>query len=187
MKRFGLSVEGELRAWQDELPRFLHGTPVLVIVDMQPVFKAANDQSTIDQVCLEIKNARRKGWWIAVLEYACPGESKDLRETNSQIMKALAGYKRVLLVSKVAEDGSVELLDALNRRGIRMRRMIICGVNTGRCVAETMFGVMEKRMSLPVTAALNACNDDLDFNWSCWIGASDNLGIRYRAGDDRWE
>ncbi len=185
MKRFGLTVKEELQAWRDEEPR-LHGSPVLVIVDMQPVFRAAKSPYTIEQVCIEIANARRKGWWIIVVEFSCPTTlPREERETDASIMAALSGYHQTGVVPKAAEDGSVELLAALQVIGVLMRRMIVCGVNTGRCVAETMFGVMEKKMSLSVTAAINACNDD-DPGFSCsrWIGSSPYLRVRFRAQDE---
>ncbi len=58
-------------------------------------------------------------------------------------------------------------------------------VNTERCVAETMFGVMEKYPALPVTAAINACNDD-DSNFTCsrWFGSSSYLRLRFRQEED---
>ncbi len=144
---------------------------MLVIVDMQPSFDAANCVKTITEVILEIEYARKTNEPIIVLEF------EDYGETHEDIMKALEGYDNYKIVTKPDNDGSTEVIEAVNKFGLHHDNLTfhVCGVNFHACVSDTVcglaydFGVEKENLNVIETA----CNDyveDYDghhYGWEC--------------------
>lgn len=124
----------------------------LVVVDMQPYFKTALEPNTIIAVTHEIVTAIHQGSGIILLEYEDCGRS-------------LAGFDRVLYnypwkarISKVEDDGSSEVIQAIRRRQFPSDTLRICGVNTDCCVWGTVRGLLSKLPRCRVELVKAACN-----------------------------
>ncbi len=59
----------------------LAGTDALVVVDMQPVFEAANCHRTLAAVEGEIRQARKLGWWVVLVEKHLKGTPTSRADT----------------------------------------------------------------------------------------------------------
>lgn len=132
----------------------------LVIVDMQPVFKASKDPDTVIAVAAEIIQAKQNNHAIVVVEYGGSGK------THSGLSDLLKNYKHKSIISKHDDDGSKEVIRALNRRNFPMQTLRVCGVNTDCCVYETVIGLIQKLKKSQVEVVKKACNTENDnFSW----------------------
>lgn len=126
---------------------------VLVIVDMQPHFPAARDESTINGCLMQIGLWRERGWPIVVLEYEGCGP------TDARIDAALAGYDNFRRLTKPRDDGSAEVLKGCRSLDFAPDLFRICGVNINACVQSTVRGLMEKSPAVRLEIVTDACND----------------------------
>ena len=123
---------------------------VLVVVDMQPEFKAAMDEQTQINVVNEIKKAKRRNDLIIILEYRGGGS------TVRRIRKAILNYDKVIYAEKDEDDGS----SYIRKHLIGKKLVRICGVNTDYCVADTAAGIAYRFADAAVQVILKACNAD---------------------------
>jgi len=68
------------------------------------------------------------------------------KSTDRELNKILSNTKNVFYVSKEQNDGSVEILDAIEAKGytIENSQVEIVGVNSDACVIDTVRGLWEK-------------------------------------------
>jgi|SaaInlV_165m_DNA_1040744.scaffolds.fasta_scaffold133393_1 nicotinamidase-related amidase len=140
----------------------------LVVVDMQPQFKASNIPNVIVGVTREILDAKRRKSGIIFLEYT-PTES--LGRTHDGFSSLIRGYRAKARVTKKNDDGSKQVVDALRRRGFASHTLRICGVNTECCVAATVNGLVERLDKTRIEVVKDACESEWerDYDWRSFI------------------
>ena len=133
----------------------------LVVVDMQPDFSAANNPSVIVGVTREILEAKRKKSGIIFLEYS------DTGRTHEGFSSLIKGYRHKARVTKDDDDGSLEVVKALRRRGFGSRTLRICGVNVDCCVFDTVNGLLHRLEQVQIQVVKDACGSEWDtgFDW----------------------
>lgn len=133
----------------------------LIVVDMQPDFSAANDPSVIVGVTREILEAKRKNSGIIFLEYS------DTGRTHEGFSSLIRGYRHKARVTKDDDDGSLEVVKALCRRGFGKRTLRICGVNADCCVFDTVNGLLGRLDQVQIQVVKDACGSEWskDFDW----------------------
>jgi len=133
----------------------------LVIVDMQPVFIASRNPETVIAVANEIMTAKMNNHAIIFLEYNLSGA------TYSGFQSLLKDYPHKSKIRKNGDDGSKEVIRALNRRNFPMQTLRVCGVNTDCCVYSTVYGLLELLSKTRIEIVKKACNSEstnLDWN-----------------------
>ena len=128
--------------------------PVLVVIDMQPGYKASSDAITQWFVKQEISRARLENQLILIVEY----HAHEMGETYPDIMKLVDGYERAVVVPKSGDDGSAEILRACAARGFSQTSFRMCGVNSDACVLESVQGLVDKEPGCSITVVQDACN-----------------------------
>ena len=134
----------------------------LIVVDMQPSFEAANEPNTIVGVTREILEAKRRKWGIVFLEYKPTDEMGRTHEGFSSLIK---GYRHKARVTKDDDDGSLEVVKALRRRGFAQHTLRICGVNTECCVTETVSGLLVRLERVQIEVVKDACDSEWSKNY----------------------
>ena len=102
----------------------------LCIVDMQTVFKKPA-KKCLEEVCRQIKLAKRRNAGIVVLEY------EDCGPTLPEIKRLLKSYNRKTYKQKTMDSGGKEVLAAARRKGFPTHKIRFVGVNRSCCVYET--------------------------------------------------
>jgi nicotinamidase-related amidase len=131
-----------------------------LIIDMQPLFDAAEKTNVIVGVTAEIVRAMTEKAPIMVVEFAGCGE------THQSILDLLKGYRLKARIGKLGDDGSMEITRALNRTGFSSRQLRVCGVNTNCCVEATVMGLVQRLPNSKIEVVKNACE------W-CGVGRYD--------------
>jgi nicotinamidase-related amidase len=154
--------------------------PVLVVVDMQPLFPAANCPTTIAAVEAEIKAARDRQEPIVVLEMAVPSLHHQFHPTHKCLLDVLdePGEKALWVRTlKFTMDGSNEVLTAYSGFGFTevpapFRRIDfskehfrVVGVNTSESVYKTAVGIARSRPGARVEVLAHAVNDSSIDPW----------------------
>ena len=134
----------------------------LVIVDMQPTFAASKNPNTIIAIANEIILAKQKRHGIMIVEYSGSGQ------TYSGFDNLLRGYLHKAKIKKNDDDGSNEIIRALNRRNFPQQVLRVCGVNTDCCVHDTVVGLLRKLHKTKVEVIKDACNTESRFDWRCY-------------------
>ncbi len=154
-------------------------TYMLIVVDMQPNFKASCDPATLAAVAREIETARRLGMHIVLLEipYESVFDACPFPPTHECLMNLLTGYERFLVQGKRWCDGSKQIVLRCEREGFPTANIKyrLVGVNIDACVVETAKGLVE-RTGLPVEVVKTACNTDGDIT-TCWKSFEGLAGI----------
>ena len=123
----------------------------LVIVDMQSGFNTAKHESTIRNVIKAIKLAKEAAMPIVVLEYA------NMGRTLPRIRKYLDSYDKTIYQIKKEDDGSREVIKALNHNGFNnVYSLAVCGVNINACVSKTVRNLVET-YDKTIKVIKNAC------------------------------
>lgn len=137
---------------RDEL---LDGNVTLVVVDMQPGFRDAIDQATLDAVERQILLAIRCNWAIVSLEY----DPWRNGETLPQLKRHLEPYRpRHMMRVKGCDGGSYQVVEACEDFGYPMQYFRVCGVYLDACVKQTVLGLSARLPSCSVRAIREACN-----------------------------
>lgn len=127
--------------------------PVLVVIDMQPEFEAANDLQTINAVAREITKAREAKQWIFFLEYQNDGP------THPCLVNLIKGYEKVEFIQKTRDDGSYWIHEDCRELDLAPEAFVVCGVNTAACVVSTVRGLSKIFFqNTPVRVVRDACN-----------------------------
>jgi nicotinamidase-related amidase len=103
----------------------------LCIVDMQTEF-AKPAKKCLNEVCRQIKLAKRRNAGIIILEY------KHCGPTLPEIKSLLKSYKRKTYKQKTMNGGGTEVLAAARRKGFPTNKIRFVGVNRSYCVYETV-------------------------------------------------
>ena len=126
---------------------------LLLIVDMQRSFTAANKKATV-KACQElIFDAISLNNSIVFLEYKWNGKTK--RELTSLVRN----YSFVNTIQKEDDDGSEEVISFFNKCKFVPKNIIVGGVNTNFCVRQTVLGLAEKNDS-KLFLVQDACNHE---------------------------
>lgn len=144
------------------------GKPVLVVVDMQSRFSAANDKTTIEAVAAEIRGAIARQEPIVVLELAIPSMSPSFCRTHQCLLDILESRENPafwVLKLKSTVDGAREVLTACNTFGFSQEHFRLCGVNTALCVYETAMGLARRRPGAKVEVLRRAVNCSTEHPW----------------------
>jgi len=126
----------------------------LCIVDMQPRDFPAADARTRKEVVKLVKEAKRNGAGIVVLEYS------NSSPTSATILNTLKGYRRKVICKKNHNDGSKEFIKACERHRFNKSHIRVCGVYTEYCVQETTEGLHERLPGSTIEVVVRACNGD---------------------------
>jgi len=127
---------------------------ILVVIDMQPGFRASLNEATIDCVAGEIRAARAANLPIVILEYA------KYPATHERLLQLVEGYENVAIETKREDDGSEELLEACIGNEYFQNVYRVCGVNTLQCVQSTVLGVADRLEDSRIEVVKSACNDE---------------------------
>lgn len=133
-------------------------TQVLVIVDMQKGFTAADDEDTIQSVLIAIQDAIDYGIPIFIVEY----DTSSFKQTLDCIVDAVSDYDKVYFVSKMKNDGGQEIEETLKEHDLKGSELIFCGVETGHCLNETISTLVHKFQET-ITVIKEACYCSLCF------------------------
>lgn len=102
----------------------------LCVVDMQEAFGASSH--CLDEVCRQIKLAKRRNAGIIVIEYRGSGP------TIARIKDLLKSYRRKTYTQKCGNGGGSELLKAAKRKKFPVNKIRFTGVNRSWCVYSTI-------------------------------------------------
>ena len=147
------------------------GKPVLVVVDMQPRFRASCDPRTLQNVASQIRGAIARHEPIVVLELAVPGTAPDFSRTHKELLDILDDVDNPafwVLKIKTTVAGGNEVLKACHTYGFDQRHFRICGVNTSACVYETAKALAISRPDSKVEVIASAVNDIDPDAWQCY-------------------
>jgi nicotinamidase-related amidase len=133
----------------------------LVIVDMQPQFRAARNDEVADIICDLIELAKKDDATILVLEYEGFGKTRD------DIIDAIGDYTYFNSAQKYTDDGSKQITGFVGNE-VPLK---ICGVNFGCCVRETALGATKRGYDVEVIS--EACyqpedweDEDENYKWN---------------------
>lgn len=126
--------------------------PILVVVDMQATFDAANDLRTINAVAREIAKAKQARQWIIFLEYDGDGD------THPCLTNFVNGYANYTYESKTIDDGSGVVQSVCEDLDLKPESFVVCGVNIQACVLSTVRGLTDAFPTTPIRVVKDACN-----------------------------
>jgi len=124
-------------AWAKQI---LNNCPdkTLIIIDMQDYFLYRKEEKElIPIVCELIQYAKQKKWAIILVEYSGQGSTTDA------IMEALKDYLRQATVIKTDNNGGQEIIECLDNQKTWSLNLLICGIYSPQCVAETVGGLFD--------------------------------------------
>jgi nicotinamidase-related amidase len=135
----------------------------LLLIDIQVGFYASASPEFLHAVKQEIKDAIRYNREILCLRYIKHGPLRP------EIKTLLEKYDRFCSVWKNSDDGALEALDKLFRRGYNLDRQIVrvCGCNTNFCVKDTVTSLSKyvPRAQIEVVAPACNCYTGNRFGW----------------------
>lgn len=134
-------------------------TGTLVVVDMQAHFGAACDPDVVIGVTQEILEAKQRKRAIILLEY------RDCGKSHEGFAELLRNYPLKARIKKGDDDGSLEVIRTLRRRGFSDRYLRICGVNADCCVCATVWGLLSKLDDTRIEVVKRACGWENTFDW----------------------
>ncbi len=125
---------------------------VLVVIDMQPSFQAAQCKKTILACKEAIEQAMIDNAGLLFVEYVRGGK------TIPSLYKIAKNYRHMYRVTKYADDGCNEVLAAIRHYKLPNQLIRFCGVHTGACVYETVKSIREYTKA-ELQLIKKACND----------------------------
>lgn len=123
---------------------------VLIVVDMQTIFKASNRPEVRAECGNLVKQAVIDGMIIVFLEYI------DNGRTKIPLRRIVRGYDKAYFVEKEDNDGSNELAELFWGMDIP-NNFKVCGVNTDMCVFETVQGMASWDRKPKIEVVCKAC------------------------------
>jgi nicotinamidase-related amidase len=124
----------------------------LVIVDMQGDFPAAHWPNVIEETQHQIRLAKLRRDGIILVRYVDSGSVME------PLLNAIGDYPWKVTAFKKKNDGSREVMRAIQRNRFDSTRIRVCGVNTGFCVLATIKGLLEWE-DLIVEVVKSGCGD----------------------------
>lgn len=125
--------------------------PVLIVIDMQSKFTAANDPETITECKRLIREAMLEKQMILFLEF------KFNNKTLPQLRSLVRDYPFHQTLIKSTDDGSAEILSFFKRSRTQPANLVVCGVNTDCCVHATVLSLSAEK-KFKITVVKKACN-----------------------------
>ncbi len=131
--------------------------PCLVVIDMQPRFRASNNPDTIEAVIFLMQVSKASKWPCIILEAEGYGRSHE------SILEVAANNQNCVIATKQrTSDGTLEVFESCHHLRTSPDCFLLCGVNSGACVEDLALGLHPHiRQILVIT---DACNS----NWSEW-------------------
>lgn len=126
----------------------------LVVIDVQPEFDAALNPNLRMACQKKLRVAKRKRADILFVEYEGAGN------TYADLVEVVKDYSRAFWVEKYYDDGSQEVINAINHHSLRYKTLKVCGVNTDACVRDTVRGLSQKLSASKIKILANACYSD---------------------------
>ena len=123
--------------------------PALCIVDMQPSFTAYLNASSA--VVKQVELFKKYNRPIIVVEFAGSGT------TVSAVANLLKDYKKTVTVFKHSCDGSTQTSEMLKKDYKKIKRVVVCGVNTCACVSATAIGLAHLGYKVTVNGKGSSC------------------------------
>lgn len=142
-----------IRAFRKKAKLVFDQKTVLVVIDMQPRFEAAECNKTASAIIALINEAKLAGSLIVILEYESHGS------TRPDIMEAVESYHNYKVTTKNTDGGGKEVQEFVNGQ----TRAALCGVNYGACVFHT---ANELKKVMDVLVVKNACNQPAWWSWN---------------------
>lgn len=151
---------------------------VLVVVDMQPLFRASLKPGLIEAVAHQVQIAVASGMPVIILE--CWPEVNG--PTHSAIQAELAGYDSLkhIVLSKRASGGGREVSEACELLGYATTTFRFCGVNTTDCVFHTADETARRYPQAAFHLVEEACADEFhqEEAWA-YFGAKARHRLQY--------
>lgn len=133
----------------------------LIVIDMQPAFTAT--KIALNPVLEIIAKAQKRESDIVLVEFNLDDRdhyTETEKVTHRKITKQLQGYRKKHLVRKDYNDGSLEVAEYLINNGIQHKIVQVCGVNTGACVKETVWGLWGRESIQQIELLIRGCADN---------------------------
>ena len=108
---------------------------VLIVIDMQPGFVAAEDPVVINAVKKEIIKAKEETNLILFVEYKWNGR------TWPQLTNAVKDYSFTDTIKKTKDDGAEDIMNYFQRCRIAPKKLRVIGVNSDACVLATLYSL----------------------------------------------
>ena len=124
----------------------------LVIIDMQPGFRASEHKHTQRAIIESVFEARLAKTPIIIVEY----NTKYRGHTLDCILEAIGEYEQVHFVSKEQTDGGDEVEEVLKEQGLKGSQILVCGIELACCVEATITTLVRKFRE-KVTLLKRAC------------------------------
>ncbi|NJO82879.1 MAG: isochorismatase family protein [Blastochloris sp.] len=152
---------------------------ILVIVDMQPFYKASNSPKLKRELCKLIKHHPNP---ICVVSYKGSGPVHEF------IHKAIKG-KQVFYVEKEGDDGGKAVVNAARKHGFGSYvNYAMCGVNASICVIRTARSILKAKRGSAVYMMVRCCGDSTaDMKYTALqIFCDENPNRRVMVYDCEW-
>jgi hypothetical protein len=134
-----------------------------LLIDLQPGFAAAKNDTLIDNINHCLKNAICNKDTIVLLQYDRHGN------TFYKITRHLKGYDKKLIVWKDGDDGAVTLYDKLFENNINDNCFRVYGVCAKYCLkstVQTLSVIMPDATIELVKSGIGCVSKNINFNWS---------------------
>lgn len=131
---------------------------VLVVVDMQPLFRASLRPGLAALVARQVAQAVSDGMPVIILE--CYPQMNGA--TEQSILAPLAGYDSLkhIVLAKCSSGGGKEVYEACQLLGFNTEAFRFCGVNTTDCVFHTAEEVSRRYPDAAICLVEAACGDE---------------------------
>ena len=152
---------------------------VLVVVDMQPLFRASLKPGLAALVAGQVQQAVKDGMPVIILE--CYPQVNGA--TENSILAKLAGYDSLkhIVLSKRSSGGGKEVYDACQLLDFPTAAFRFCGVNTTDCVFHTAQEVSWRYPDAAICLVEAACGDEFHLtSESAWQSFADKAQHRLR-------
>jgi nicotinamidase-related amidase len=128
----------------------------LCIIDMQPKFEAARDETTVNACLTLIKQAILDRSFIVISQYMHHGK------TDIRIREAVSGYANCGYCHADECNKSDVITSVLFRNNVQTGDLRFCGVNIHACVYSTVYGMKKTHREKTITVHENACNSNCE-------------------------
>lgn len=147
-----LTVVSFLLAVLRRVVLFPEPSGVLVVVDCQPRY--VPEGAELNRMVQEVREARRKGWAIVLLEYHTAGV------THTFITDLVEGYShRCATVPKTSYGGGEQVVETCLKRGWDMTNFRVIGALTYCCVLLTVEELNDRLPDSIIEVVTGACYD----------------------------
>ena len=124
----------------------------LIVIDMQPKFDSSQKESTIKNCRTLLRQAQKDKAGILLVEYI------DYGETDNRLQNMIRDYSLTKTITKISNDGSVEIRKAIKKYNYPSKLLKVCGVNTDYCVYESVVGLTKNMPRATIEVIGKACN-----------------------------